>query len=246
MTDIRVVLFDLDETLFDHQHACLSGLTAVAERHTHLQRQPLAELELAYFRLLNAGHADVLAGRISRVDARTSRFRRLVEHFGGEVSAAEAATLAALYQSSYLDARRPIAGAVDLLQHLHGRVAVGVVTNNFAVQQQDTLRCCGLTGFVSFLVTSEDVGFPKPHRAMFDAALARAGCAPYQAVMVGDSWESDVMGALQAGIRPVWFNRRRAPPPGPDVAMLDAFEPLDAALTLLLGTAAIRPEAGLD
>ena len=235
MTEVRAVLFDLDETLFDQQHASASGLAAVAERHVVLQALSLPDLELEYFRLLNTGHADVLAGRVSQTDARALRFRRLVERCGGAITFDQATALASLYSGSYREARRPMAGAIDLLRHLQGRVSIGVLSNNFTAQQQEVLHCCGMTDLIDFLVTSEDVGHPKPHRAIFDAALTRVGCTPEQAVMVGDSWESDVLGASQVGIRPIWFNRRRAPQPTLDAGVLYSFEPLEDTVTMLLG-----------
>ncbi len=58
---------------------------------------------------------------------------------------------------------------------------------------------------------------------MFRLALARAGCAPSEAVHVGDSWEADYVGATRAGLRALWLNRHgRAVPAGVEsVADLD-------------------------
>ena len=54
-----------------------------------------------------------------------------------------------------------------------------------------------------------------------------------QAVMVGDAWTTDIAGAMAAGIRPIWFNRRRAASPNPDVIELTALEPTGHVLTLI-------------
>jgi putative hydrolase of the HAD superfamily len=47
----------------------------------------------------------------------------------------------------------------------------------------------------------------KPHPSIFEAALASAGVAAPEAVMVGDSLKADVHGALGAGLRAVWLRR---------------------------------------
>ena len=65
----------------------------------------------------------------------------------------------------------------------------------------------GLTGHVDFAITSGDAGEEKPDPAIFRAALARAGVEPEQAVHVGDQVESDITGALAAGIAPVLMDR---------------------------------------
>ena len=67
-------------------------------------------------------------------------------------------------------------------------------------------------------------------------ALDALGTPPAEAVMVGDSWSADVIGARAAGIRAVWFNPDRLPSPEPGlgVAELHALEPTAETLELLL------------
>ena len=65
----------------------------------------------------------------------------------------------------------------------------------------------GLTGHVDISITSGDAGAEKPHPAIFTAALSRAGVGPAEAVHVGDQIESDVEGALAAGMAPILMDR---------------------------------------
>lgn len=65
----------------------------------------------------------------------------------------------------------------------------------------------GLTGHVDISITSGDAGAEKPHPAIFRAALSSAGVGPSEAVHVGDQLESDVEGALAAGMAPVLMDR---------------------------------------
>ena len=111
-----------------------------------------------------------------------------------------AAMLAALRFRAYPDA--PVA-----LAALRARGAVLVVVSNWDVSLPAVLRAVGLGGLVDGVVTSAEVGHPKPARAIFDAALARAGCPADAALHVGDSVEYDVHGALAAGIRPLLLDR---------------------------------------
>jgi putative hydrolase of the HAD superfamily len=121
------------------------------------------------------------------------------------------AMLEALRFTAYPDAPAALTG-------LRERGVVLVVVSNWDVSLPAVLRGVGLEGMVDGVVTSAQVGSPKPDRAIFDAALALAGVSPDRAVHVGDSLEHDVRGALAAGIRPVLLRREGAepdePPPG--------------------------------
>ena len=61
-------------------------------------------------------------------------------------------------------------------------------------------------------VSSFEHGYLKPHRSIFDEALARAGATAETSVMVGDSLRHDVTGALAAGLRAVLLRRSGEPP----------------------------------
>ena len=60
---------------------------------------------------------------------------------------------------------------------------------------------------ITHLVTSEDARSYKPHREIFEMALARTGWRRDRVIHVGDSLHSDVGGAMAAGIRSGWVNR---------------------------------------
>jgi putative hydrolase of the HAD superfamily len=111
-----------------------------------------------------------------------------------------AAMLGALRFRAYPDAPGALAA-------LRARGVALVVASNWDVSLPAVLREVGLEGMVDGVVTSAEVGSPKPGRAIFAAALARAGSSPQRAVHVGDSVEHDVRGALAAGIRPVLLCR---------------------------------------
>lgn len=65
----------------------------------------------------------------------------------------------------------------------------------------------GIDAYLSFTVTSRDVGAAKPHPPIFLEALRRAGVEHGEAVHVGDQYHGDVMGARSVGIQPVLIDR---------------------------------------
>jgi len=237
---IQAVLFDLDDTLFDHSYSLQTSLAEMQRAYPSLRQYPLAELTSAYVALLETTHAQILRGLLTQEQARLERIQKFFLKYGESLSPAQADAAVMLYRETYRAARRPVAGAVALLEHLRGRARIGVVTNNTKVEQIEKLETCGLTHLIDALVISGEVGIFKPNPAIFRIALDRLDCGPGQAVMIGDSWEVDVVGAREAGIAPVWFNRFGAASPGPGVVTVDALEPVEAVAALLL--AACRPK----
>jgi putative hydrolase of the HAD superfamily len=226
----RAVLFDLDDTLFDHEQAARSALSRVHESHTALAGWPFDDFAAAHGRVLETLHLDVLAGTRSIDSAREERFRRLFAEAGADDDPSRVEATAALYRAAYIDARRPVDGARALLEWLKPRVRIGIVTNNLLEEQRAKVRHCGFESLIDALVVSEAVGVSKPDPAIFRRALEQVDAAPADAVMVGDSWPADVEGARGAGIRAIWFNRRRrvAPVRYDDVLEVDSLVPMTA------------------
>jgi HAD superfamily hydrolase (TIGR01549 family)/HAD superfamily hydrolase (TIGR01509 family) len=233
---VKTVLFDLNDTLFDHQYCSQSGLAALQQEHASLRQKTVVELQHDHLRLLNETHAQVMQGVLSLEEARIERFRRLFAQCGENVSAATLDDVTQRYRQAYEAARRPVPGAISLLQALRSfKIKIAVVTNNFAAEQRDKLQYCGLASLVDTLIVSEEVGVEKPDPAIFEAALNSVQCGPKAAVMVGDSWQVDILGAHQASIRAVWLNRYGLVCPDPSLATeINSFEPLDRVSVLLL------------
>lgn len=236
MPTARVVLFDLDDTLFDHSYSVRASLSALREADAALARWPLDDLVLRYQTLLDEVHERVLRGLVTPDEARIERFQGLFALAGVTIAPEDAVDYAHRHRAAYQEARRPVPGAVALLEYLQGRVSIGIVTNNLTAEQEEKLAVTGMDLLIDFLVTSEDAGSIKPDPGIFQAALSRAGCTPEEAVMVGDSWAADIEGALRAGLHAVWFNRGALPPPEPGlVDEIHSLEPVEAVATVLLG-----------
>jgi HAD superfamily hydrolase (TIGR01509 family) len=227
------VLFDLDATLFDHRRCTCAGLVALQESFECIRFWPLQELEALYGALLEEVHVCVLRGELTRCEARRVRMARLLMAVGEVDDVAD--EMADCYHDAYIAARAAVPGACELLRALHPLAMIGIVTNNLLAEQQAKLEVCGLSPLVDEVVASHDVGCAKPDPRIFGIALERLGVEPSRAVMVGDSWTADVLGARAAGIAAVWFNPLRIPcPDQAPVPQLHGYAPLEDALALLL------------
>ena len=231
MSTLRVVLCDLDDTLFDHYRATEIALERLRDVEPGLAGEPFDAQVARHRSLLDTYHRELLAGRMTLEEVRIARFQGLL---GNGCDAGRALQIAKRYRQLYEQCWYTVPGAVDLAAAIkQSGVAFVVVTNNLIEEQRQKLEQCGLTALVDHLVTSEDTGFAKPHRGIFDAALERVNASPDEAVMLGDSWEVDVLGAQAAGIRAVWFNRFKQPSPDATVAQLQTFQPVAEALRIL-------------
>jgi HAD superfamily hydrolase (TIGR01549 family) len=237
---VRAVLFDLDDTLFDHTGAARSALRVVHAAHDCFTAWSFEDLERAHTRFLEEAHLDVLAGTKTIDEARLARFTRLFAAAGVEVEHDTLEATAMSYRHAYLARRGPIDGAGALLAALRPHVAIGIVSNNVRDEQEAKIRLCGFEPYVDALVVSGETGISKPDPAIFDIALTRVGVSADETVMVGDSWAADIEGARAAGIRAIWFNRARlvCPDPSRGVDELYALHPVDPALTMILSVSA--------
>jgi HAD superfamily hydrolase (TIGR01509 family) len=238
-THLRAVLFDLDDTLFDHEHAARAALMGVHGSHRAFTRLPFDAFERTHARILEELHVQVLAGERGLDDAREERFRRLFVESGARGDDDQVRATAASYREAYVAARRPVDGALAVLAALKPCVRIGIVSNNLLAEQQAKIRFCGFDPYVDALVVSEAVGVSKPDPAIFARALEELGCAARDAVMIGDSWAADVEGARAAGIRPIWFNRTGRPSPdaSEDVCAISTLAPMDAVMTAIFHAA---------
>lgn len=240
MNVVTAVLFDLDDTLFDHAGCARDALIAVQASHRSFAAMPFDSLEQAHARLLEELHGEVMLGRVPLEQARIERFRRLLEVAGERhLEDRMIAGLASSYRDTYRTARRSVRGAAALLAAIRRHARVGIVSNNLAEEQREKLRTCGLDELVDTLVVSEEAGVSKPDPAIFLLALERLASRPADAVMVGDSWPADVAGARAAGIRAIWFNPSATPAPdaASSVQELRALEPVDAVMRIILDSA---------
>lgn len=121
-----------------------------------------------------------------------------------------------------------------LLARLAGRFRLAVVSNfDYTPTALGILESAGVAALFDAIVVSDEVGWRKPRREIFDVALGRLGVTPAEALFVGDRADIDVAGAQAIGMPVAWINRDAEPlPPGakpPDFEIRDLAE-LEAIL----------------
>ena len=104
-------------------------------------------------------------------------------------------------------------GAEELVRYLAAKYPLTVVTNGFVEVQYEKFDKSGLRDCFSHIVLSEEVGCQKPNPRIFEEALRMNGLQAEDVVMIGDSWNSDIQGAINAGIDQIWIRKSQDPLP---------------------------------
>ena len=182
---------------------------------------------------MNADYERVLDRKITVIDGTTQRIAKLCAMHDVNLDLEESKTAASIYGKVYMKNRQPVPGSRELLTALENDALLGVVTNGLLDPQIEKLRVCKVAEQLDFIVVSEAVGCRKPSREIFEVALKRARVKPYEAVYVGDSWVSDVLPAVNMGMKAVWLNRYGLKCPDPSIAReIDSFVNADVSLFL--------------
>lgn len=96
---------------------------------------------------------------------------------------------------------------IEILTYLREKgYRLHLITNGFQKTQHSKLQYSGLSGFFGEVITSEGSNSLKPHKEIFDYAFRVTGADPAESIMLGDSIEVDIQGAINAGIDQVYVN----------------------------------------
>ena len=235
MVDVGAVLLDLDDTLIveeaqarqrlgagaallegvdsdEWQEIVAAGARArwhAAELYPVFKALGIASWE-GLWATFEGSHASLAKASAWAPEYRVEVWRSALAQVGADEDLAE------VMSQQYVDSQRsghPLRpGAAHLVRQLAATVPVVVVTNGPPDIQRLKLAQTGLGGLFSGVVISGELGIGKPHPGVLLHALDLVQSSPGRAVMVGDSWERDVEGALSAGVRPIWLSLGRVPP----------------------------------
>ena len=208
--DYKDLFIDFDDTLYDTYGNAVIALKETFEVfHLHNNFSNPKTFYDAYW----AANVD-LWGRYSKGEI--TRDYLIVERFRRPLSVGEglAVTEALCLEMSdvFLDfcSSKPgvVEGAHELMDYLKGRgYRMHMTSNGFHEVQYKKLAACGLRDYFDTIILSEDAGVNKPSPLYFDYALKVSGAERQTTLMIGDNLQTDILGALHAGIDALLFNR---------------------------------------
>ncbi|GIH71922.1 HAD family hydrolase [Sphaerimonospora thailandensis] len=208
---IRAILFDLDETLFDHRDAVAHGVTcwteSISPGHKLLAQTPSLWRELED-KHLPAWHS----GECSFEEQRRRRLREFCVRLGLPVPPnldAAFADFLTHYETAWA-AFPDAAPVLDVLRDSGRGLTLAVLTNGVPVQQEAKLRRLGLLDRLDPVLTPDSLGGRfKPEPECYLRAAAKLGLRPDEVLLVGDNLELDAIGPTRVGMHGVWLDRHR-------------------------------------
>ena len=114
------------------------------------------------------------------------------------------------YLAEMVNQTKLVDGAREVLEYLHGRYKIALITNGFKEVQYDKIKKSELSEYFDKVFTSEETGTPKPGRKIFEHAIKSMNARKKSSLMIGDSWEADILGAMNFGIDQIYFNPQMA------------------------------------
>ena len=97
-------------------------------------------------------------------------------------------------------------GVRETLKNLKDDYQMHIITNGFHAVQHNKLIQSGLAPYFKSVTTSEEVGSKKPDAVIFKRALTKANALPEESLMIGDTFEADILGAEAVGMNTLLFN----------------------------------------
>ena len=190
------ILFDADETLFSFD--AYLGLKKMLK----VYNLSFSEQDYLHYKNDNASlWVKYQNGEINAHTLQITRFEKLAQKLGVRPEALNQAFL-----DEMANICQPLPGAKELLDSLKGKVKLGIITNGFTQLQQKRLTHTGFAHYFDALVISEQIGAAKPAAEPFIAALAGLdNPEKCNVLMVGDTLESDILGANRFGIDSCWL-----------------------------------------
>jgi len=201
------IFFDLDRTLWDFDSSALMAFQDIFKKH-ELGDKGIDSFENLY--KVYSWHNERLwkmyrEGEITKEKLRSLRFHLTLNDFGiddhdlAESIGEEYLSIIALKISLFPN-------AFEILDYLKPMYHLYLITNGFSEVQSTKLKVSGLDTYFEEVITSEEAGYKKPDRRIFDYAMVKTGANTEMSLMIGDDPEVDILGAKTVGMDQVLFD----------------------------------------
>jgi putative hydrolase of the HAD superfamily len=198
---IEHVFFDLDHTLWDFEKN--SGLTfekIFRENNIDVKIDDFLKvyvpLNLAYWKLYRNE-------KVTKEELRYARLKKSFDAVNYTISDALIDKLATEYIENLAEFNHLFEGTFELLDYLKEKYTLHIITNGFEEIQSKKMVNSNLYHYFDQIITSESVGVKKPNPKVFNFALESAKATKENSIMIGDSLEADIQGALNAGLKAI-------------------------------------------
>jgi len=201
------IFFDLDHTLWDFDRNSFLALKRVFNTFgINLKVETFTAvyepINVAYWKLYRDE-------KVSKQQLRRGRLIEAFEHFEMNFSMQEIDDMAVSYIDELPVNNHLLDGTIEILDYLLDKYTLHIITNGFEEVQHIKLKNSGIQGYFKTVTSSEEVGLKKPNPVIFKTALEKADVLKESTLMIGDSFEADILGAKAFGMRTLFYNYRQ-------------------------------------
>ena len=192
-----VVFFDVDDTLLDTskfaETARKTAIEAMVDNGLPLKK------DIAYLTLKT-----VIKEKGSNYD---KHFNVLTKALLGKEDPLLVALGMVTYHNIKFSLLRPFPKTIDILIYLKAQgYKLGVIANGITIKQWEKLVRLNIYQFFDEVITSEEVGYSKPSKEIYEEALKRMKADPEKSIMIGNKFIEDALGAVKAGMSAILVN----------------------------------------
>jgi len=203
---IKVIFFDLDETLYDY-----GSIRKLANQKVAKLVEKLGLIGSNTFiqtlRQITKEFYDKYHGLPELFDRKT-RFREVFKVLNLDVEDKVVVRLADEYWNFVFQRIKPYPDVVPILEVLKKEgYRLGIISDGLIDVQLNRIRALKLEKYFDIFTFSEEVGKNKPALEIFQLALKKANCEASEAIMVGDNVKTDIAGANRIGMISIWIRR---------------------------------------
>lgn len=201
------LFFDLDHTLWDFDTNAKETLLELYDAY-RLQEIGIPAAPVFIDQYTRNNHvlwAQYHRGEISKEELRATRFRKTFLDLGLSPE-----LLPLQFEEDYVNLcptkKNLFPDTLEVLDYLAPKYTLHIITNGFYESSMLKLNNTGLTPYFASITCSEVLGYNKPDTLIFEHALQTAGALKEESMMIGDSLEADITGAIRFGMDCIYFN----------------------------------------
>jgi putative hydrolase of the HAD superfamily len=202
--DVKAVIFDIDDTLFDRNRAQREIIHIMIREFPEIFTGLNAENVIdAFYKSDDAGMREYYSGG-SADSVRAGRSRAFLKILG--LNEDHAGEITRVYLDVYPTIKLPIDDAESVVNDLSERFQLGIISNGFPDVQYNKLKTLGIEDKFDCILLSEELGIRKPDPEIFWKAANLLAKNPEECIHIGDSYNADAVGSKKAGMLACWFN----------------------------------------
>jgi HAD superfamily hydrolase (TIGR01509 family) len=210
-----VLLFDLDDTLFNHSHCFKKAVKEIVIDHKNLKHLDGEEFFTSFLKNNNKLWNEFQTKELSFQEFSLKRLMMTFNQFFVSISHEEIRRIDENYHENYLRNIVPDPEMNKFLKQLKDTYQMGIVTNGTSYNAYKKVRRLGLDKYFKkgHIIISEEAGHSKPHPQIFNHVLERFKINPEKMLFIGDNYYTDICGAHSAGMDTLWVNHFDVDPP---------------------------------